>query len=383
MNLKSVLYMLVLWSSSLFSQENVEVLSILPSEVSETSGLIFHNGSLITHNDSGNSPQLFEIDTTSYQITRTVTISNVENIDWEDLAQDENYIYIGDFGNNSGDRQDLNILKILKSDYDNSDSVTAEIINFLYEDQTDFTSSEDSDFDAEGFFSLGDNLIILTKQWQQNGTVAYKVPKLSGAFLAERLDSYQVNGLVTGATYNQNTNQLSIVGYSQFLFPFYVLVDDVQENAIFEGEKTKTNLNIGQAQVEAITLVGAEQFYISSEDFSNPPLVNSPSRLFTFSLDSEEEENPPGEENPEGENTPDEELVVYKTFGSQSLNYSLITNRAVTGMGVFDVTGRMVTYIPLERISTDPIDISSFNQSLYYLTFFLIDDAISVPFFRD
>ncbi|MDT0539503.1 hypothetical protein [Croceitalea sp. P059] len=382
--MKKLVYVILLfYSVQIWSQADIVEVGNLPQQIIETSGLLSYNGKLITHNDSGNAPELYELDITTSQITRTVSVANVVNIDWEDLAQDENYIYIGDFGNNTGDRQDLNILKILKSDYDNSDSVTAEIINFLYEDQTDFTSSEDSDFDAEGFFSLGDNLIILTKQWQQNGTVAYKVPKLSGAFLAERLDSYQVNGLVTGATYNQNTNQLSIVGYSQFLFPFYVLVDDVQENAIFEGEKTKTNLNIGQAQVEAITLVGAEQFYISSEDFSNPPLVNSPSRLFTFSLDSEEEENPPGEENPEGENTPDEELVVYKTFGSQSLNYSLITNRAVTGMGVFDVTGRMVTYIPLERISTDPIDISSFNQSLYYLTFFLIDDAISVPFFRD
>ncbi|MDT0621295.1 hypothetical protein [Croceitalea vernalis] len=382
--MKKLVYVILLFCSvQIWSQADIVEVGNLPQQIFETSGLLSYNGKLITHNDSGNAPELYELDITTLQITRTVSIANVVNIDWEDLAQDENYIYIGDFGNNTGDRQDLNILKILKSDYDNSDSVTAEIINFLYEDQTDFTSSEDSDFDAEGFFSLGDNLIILTKQWQQNGTVAYKVPKLSGAFLAERLDSYQVNGLVTGATYNQNTNQLSIVGYSQFLFPFYVLVDDVQENAIFEGEKTKTNLNIGQAQVEAITLVGAEQFYISSEDFSNPPLVNSLSRLFTFSLDSEEEENPPGEENPEGENTPDEELVVYKTFGSQSLNYSLITNRAVTGMGVFDVTGRMVTYIPLERISTDPIDISSFNQSIYYLTFFLIDDAISVPFFRD
>lgn len=382
--MKKLVYVILLFCSvQIWSQADIVEVGNLPEQVFETSGLLSYNGKLITHNDSGNAPELYELDITTLQITRTVSIANVENIDWEDLAQDENYIYIGDFGNNSGDRQDLNILKILKSDYDNSDSVTAEIINFLYEDQTDFTTSEDSDFDAEGFFSLGDNLIILTKQWQQNGTVAYKVPKLSGAFLAERLDSYQVNGLVTGATYNQNTNQLSIVGYSQFLFPFYVLIEDVQENAIFEGEKTKTNLSIGQAQVEAITLVGADQFYISSEDFSNPPLVNSPSRLFTFSLDNEEEENPPGEENPEGGNIPDEELVVYKTFGSQSLNYNLTTNRAVTGMGVFDVSGRMVTYVPLERISTDPIDISSFNQSLYYLTFFLIDDAISVPFFRD
>ena len=377
----TVCILLFFGSSFLWSQSDITEVGNLPQLIFETSGLLSYNGKLITHNDSGNASELYELDVNTLQITRTVTITNAENVDWEDLAQDSNFIYIGDFGNNSGDREDLSILKIAKSDYDNSDSVTAETINFLYEDQTDFITTTDSDFDAEAFFSLGDNLIILTKQWQQNGTVAYRVPKLPGAFLAERLDSYQVDGLVTGATYDENTNQLSLVGYSQFLFPFYVLIEDIQNNTIFGGDKTKTNLTIGQAQVEAITLFDNNQFYISSEEFSNPPLVNSPSRLFTFTLDSEQEENPP-EENPNGENQ-EEELLVYKTFGSQSLNYSLNTNRAITGMGIFDISGRMITYVPLERLSDSPIDITQYNQSLYYLTFFLIDDAISVPFFRD
>lgn len=377
----TVCILLFFGSSFLWSQSDITEVGNLPQLIFETSGLLSYNGKLITHNDSGNASELYELDVNTLQITRTVAITNAENVDWEDLAQDSNFIYIGDFGNNSGDREDLSILKIAKSDYDNSDSVTAETINFLYEDQTDFITTTDSDFDAEAFFSLEDNLIILTKQWQQNGTVAYRVPKLPGAFLAERLDSYQVNGLVTGTTYDENTNQLSLVGYSQFLFPFYVLIEDVQNNRIFGGDKTKTNLTIGQAQVEAITLFDNNQFYISSEEFSNPPLVNSPSRLFTFTLDSEQEENPP-EENPNGENQ-EEELLVYKTFGSQSLNYSLNTNRAITGMGIFDVSGKMITYVPLERLSDSPIDITPYNQSLYYLTFFLIDDAISVPFFRD
>lgn len=366
----------------LWSQSDIIEVGNLPQQVFETSGLLAYNGRLITHNDSGNAPELYELDPNTLQITRTVIISNVANTDWEDLAQDDNFIYIGDFGNNNGDRQDLRILKIAKTDYDSSDTVSAETINFLYEDQTDFTTAENSDFDAEAFFSLGDDLIVLTKQWQQNGTVAYSVPKLPGAFLAERLDSYQVNGLVTGATYDEVNNQLSLVGYSQFLFPFYVLIENVQNSAIFNGTKTKTNLAIGQAQVEAITLLSDEQFYITSEEFSNPPLVNSPSRLFTFTLDSADGENPP-EGNPNEENPKDEELLVYKSFGATALSYRLNTERAVTGMGIFDASGRMVSYVPLEFISEEPVDISTYRQSLYYLTFFLVDDAISAPFFKD
>ncbi len=361
------------------AQSDIAAIGQLPELVKETSGLLFYNGKIITHNDSGNAPELYEIDPTELNITRTVTVNDVVNTDWEDITQDENYIYIGNFGNNNGDRQDLHILKISKSDYDNRDSVTAERIDFLYEDQVSFDTMENSDFDAEAFFVLGDDLIILTKQWQSQGTVAYRVPKLPGAFLAERLDTYQVDGLVTGATYNSATNELFLVGYNQFLFPFFVAIANIQTEAIFLGEKVKTNLSIGAAQIEAITLFGNNQFYVSSEEFINPPLVTSFSRLFSFSLDSEEEENPI---DPIPIST-NEVLVVFKTYGAQTLSYSLNTDRIVVAMGVFDATGKLIKYVPLERIRTAPIDISSLNQSLYYLTFFLVDGELSAPFFKD
>ena len=114
MGIKSIFYFFFFWCVSSFSQENIEIVGALPDTVSETSGLIFHNGKLITHNDSGGRPELYEIDTTSLEITRTVTIENIENIDWEDIAQDDTHIYIGDFGNNGGDRTDLKIYKCLK-----------------------------------------------------------------------------------------------------------------------------------------------------------------------------------------------------------------------------------------------------------------------------
>jgi hypothetical protein len=33
-------------------------------------------------------------------VLRTVAITNATNVDWEDIAQDASYIYIGDIGNN-------------------------------------------------------------------------------------------------------------------------------------------------------------------------------------------------------------------------------------------------------------------------------------------
>ncbi len=353
-------------------QSDISAVGALPEQVIETSGLIHYKGRLITHNDSGGNPELYELDPETLEITRVIQITNAENTDWEDITQDETFIYIGDFGNNSGNRRDLVVYKVPKSEYDRGTTVQAERITFVYEDQTTFDATENSDFDAEALFTLDDHLVILTKQWQSQGTVAYRLPKLSGAFLAERLDDYPIGGLVTAATFNSANSTLYLVGYSNFLVPFFVQVKSVTGNTIFGGEIIKTNLEIGSAQVEAITQFGNGAFYISSENFSNP-LVNSTSRVFVFGLDENEPEEP----------EPEKELIVFKSPGADLLNYRLNTERVLFGRGIFNSVGQMVTYTPLEEITSKPIDLSGLPQALYYLVFFYSDGIIYAPFFKD
>mgnify|MGYP007089475796 FL=1 len=147
--------------SSLGQEYSLMEKFVLPSEVEETSGLIFLNGKIITHNDSGDDPNLYEIDTISGTILRIINITNATHIDWEDISQDNTYIYIADIGNNNGDRDNLIIYKILKSDFISSTSVTAEQITFSYEDQTDFTSQpNNSNFDAEAIAVYEENIFI-------------------------------------------------------------------------------------------------------------------------------------------------------------------------------------------------------------------------------
>jgi hypothetical protein len=146
--------------------------------VSETSGLLFYNGKLITHNDSGDGPKLYELDTVSGNVSRTITITNATHVDWEDIAQDETYIYVGDFGNNNGDRTDLTIYRILKTDFNSSSSVSSEVITFSYEDQVDFTTNPyNHNFDAEGFSVYNNELIIFSKNWASDDVKAYSIPK--------------------------------------------------------------------------------------------------------------------------------------------------------------------------------------------------------------
>ncbi len=394
-----ILIFFLLISLILTGQQPSQELGPMPDIVFETSGLIFYNGKLVTHNDSGNTPQLFEIDTVSLEITRTVTLKNVENVDWEDIAQDDLYIYIGDFGNNLGTRQDLAIYRIAKSDYNGSDSVMAEVINFEYEDQVDFTNVGNSDWDAEALFVLNDQLIVLTKQWQSEGTIAYSLPKTPGSYMAKRLDSYDTDGLVTGATYNPTTESLHIIGYNRFLQPFVFRVEGVNENAIFEGTVSRSNFEIGQAQVESIAYADSNTYFFSTEFFAsaNPP-INFDSLLFSFkpkeTVEEEEEEEEEGEEGEEGEeeegeNEEEEEdggednesrLTLFRPFGSIFLNYRLNTDSEVFGMSVFDTSGRLISNLPYDEIKDNRVDISNLEGAVYYLTFYTSEGLVSKPF---
>jgi hypothetical protein len=74
----------------------------------------FYNNNIITHNDSGGQANLYEINASTGAVLRTVAITNATNVDWEDIAQDALYIYIGDIGNNFGNRTDLKYIKFRK-----------------------------------------------------------------------------------------------------------------------------------------------------------------------------------------------------------------------------------------------------------------------------
>ena len=96
----SIFFMLAL--PILTCSQQITEITQLHNSIKETSGLIFLDQKLITHNDSGGEPALYEIDTVSGNITRKVFISNAGNTDWEDICNDSTYIYIGDFGNKIG-----------------------------------------------------------------------------------------------------------------------------------------------------------------------------------------------------------------------------------------------------------------------------------------
>jgi len=265
----------------IFSQYNVKLAGNLPDQLSESSGLIFYDNKVVMHNDSGNAPELFELDPITMKIVRTVTIANAENVDWEDMTQDAQYIYIGDFGNHRGIRKDLCIYKVSKAAFDASTTVRAEKIYFSYPDQPTARTAK-SDFDAEALFSLESNLVILTKQWNSQGTTAYRISKDSGAHIATNMGKYHSNGMITGVTYNEKAKKVVMVGYNLLMLPFIIEVSDFSYENLFSGTVKRTNLEIGFIQAEGITTLDDKNYFISSESF---PIMGTRASLFSFSIE--------------------------------------------------------------------------------------------------
>lgn len=370
--------------SRLMGQVSTETVGQLPMELNEYSGHIFFDGNLIAHNDSGNEPILYVLDTLSMQITKRVNVVNAENMDWEDITQDDDHIYVGDIGNNLGTRKDLVIYKILKDDFTGQDEVNADIISFAYEDQENFDDKGESDWDAEAMTVVNNELWIFTKQWVTQGTVGYSVPKEPGNHLAKRMDSYQVNGLVTGATYNELNNDLLFSAYSNTLEPFVIRIKDVDTSGIFDGTVEHISLDIDFAQVEAITAISAQRYFIGSEQFerSNLSISLNPT-LYSLQFSSEEEVNE--EEIPEEEESPnndqeEDRLLLYGTYDSEVLSYDLLSDKSVLAQAIFDTSGKMVRFQLGADIENNNLYLNTLKSGVYYLTVYLGDKVLSEPF---
>ncbi|WP_187270099.1 T9SS type A sorting domain-containing protein [Pontibacter qinzhouensis] len=244
----------------------IETVTVLNEELKENSGLLNLNGTLITHNDSEGEASLYEINTETGAITRTVVVSNAENIDWEDIAQDQEYLYIGDIGNNTGSRTDLRIYRIRKSDYRHSrNTVTANIINFSYPDQDDFTPINTSNFDAEAIIALHDSLYIFTKNWGNRQSTLYALPKVPGTYKAKRHGDFPTEGLITGGTYNSAKAEIMLIGYTP-IQAFAFRINGFSGSNITQGTTQRVELNLPlSTQGEAICPSNDNGYYVSSE----------------------------------------------------------------------------------------------------------------------
>ncbi|MEO6232962.1 MAG: hypothetical protein ABJB11_00205 [Ferruginibacter sp.] len=278
----------------------------LSDSVIETSGLQFVNNFLWTFNDSGGQPELYKTDTNSNTLLQRVYLGGAVNIDWEDIAFDGTYFYVGDFGNNAnGARADLKIYRFPYSAIHDAathpiDTIPAGMIqkiNFSYSDQPlplQAVAANFTKFDCEAMIVDGGKIHLFTKNWVNFVTTHYVINGVTaGTYTALPVETLATNFLVTAADKAPGKKLVALLGYqnSGTANHFLYLLSDYNSGLYFNGSKRNVNLQdvFYMGQAEGITFSSSNYGYITNEKFikyiGSNPIITVTSKLHSFATD--------------------------------------------------------------------------------------------------
>ena len=266
----------------------------LPASLTENSGMIVWNNVIWFINDSGSLPKLIKSDL-SGNVFDTVFIENATNVDWEAITQSETSIYIGDIGNNAGNRHHLCVYQIEKQELLSSGinaHVPAQKRVFTYGDQINFNLPINGhSFDAEALYYEQDSLVLLSKNWNDLYTKRYRFPaSWSDTLTIFPMDSMYVDGLITDVCIDSLTRRVVALGYknngSNFYTSFVYLYFDYLGSKPFSGNKRRIELGnmLTLSQTEGIALIDSVGGFISSEKISS--IITIEPKLFSFDVGS-------------------------------------------------------------------------------------------------
>lgn len=246
----------------------------LPASLAEMSGLLLIDNFLYSINDGGNQNLIQKIDTSSGQIILQIPVIGMANNDWEALAMDDQFVYIGDFGNNDGTRTNLRVIRILKSALiaATASGVQGDVIQFSYPDQRSFVSSTSHNFDCEAFIADGDSLQLFSKNRSNFFTKHYSLAKIPGQHVARLKDSLFIGGQVTDAAKHPYRNEIAFVGYViNSTAAFTYLLFGFPGSDYFKINKRRLNLPAfaTSGQVEGICYTPEGRWFISNERVSS------------------------------------------------------------------------------------------------------------------
>ena len=249
--------------------DSAEIVSkiVLPKIINETSGLEFYNNNFITHNDSGGEPSLYVFNEDG-EIIETIGLNKnpdfeIENNDWEDITNDNEYLFVADTGNNFGNRDNLNIIRVSKG----TDFMVDGIIEISYSDQESFFPRPKHKYDAEAIIVIEDKIALFSKDRENLNTYLYLVDKnQNGSKILTSEVSYNVNTLITGGDYDEDRNLLALVSYNSNGNQYLLLFENFKLNNLENNTFKKLKIPLEQAQIEAVKIIDEKTFWVTSED---------------------------------------------------------------------------------------------------------------------
>jgi len=236
----------------------------LGSDIQEGSGLITWNGQLWTHNDSDVS-KIFALDPHTGGIVKGFDLP-IKNIDWEEMSQDRNFLYLGNIGNNSGERSLLQIYRIKKEAL-LRDKVELDSITFEWPEVKDLGKTRKVNFDCEAMVVMHDSIFLFTKEWKPRPcSRIFKIAAVPGHHTAEYVATIKTRLLVTGANYSEEQKRIVLCGYSWLLKPRLLILtvpDSENLKQIKKGSRVRIKKDF--KQIEGIAQFKGNDYFFVSE----------------------------------------------------------------------------------------------------------------------
>jgi hypothetical protein len=261
-----VLFLILTSSQCEESNEAVRKVMDIPSAAKETSGLGMDDSYIFTHNDSGDGPFVYVLDTIKNNISQRVQLIGAKNVDWEDMAVDAGKLYIADTGDNTSNRF-MNSVYIVDIDSFSTSGVSLrdyEKIDFTFRSKKD----KKKKVNCEAMTVVRDTIYFLSKDAKE--TDVYMLPP--GSDEAEKIGDIKLPFEVT-ACCQIDEDTFAISGYEKLTDTYYisdVVILTIDELSSWRGVEWKSlDLRL-KAQVEGIDYNGG-QLFITSEGIGISP----------------------------------------------------------------------------------------------------------------
>lgn len=241
----------------------------LPKKLKEVSGIALSQDqkTIWAIEDSGNKNMVYGLDRQGNLIA-DVLVENAENNDWEDITKDKaGNFYIGDFGNNDNDRQNLSIIKLDLKDSAQKSTKVVQTTKFHYEGQTEFPPKKSNFlYDCEAFVEKNGNFYLFTKNRSKgfDGTfLVFQIPNKEGDFEAKLVGKLKLEGgyndaAITSASLNSD-NQIVLLTHKNIHILSGFKADDFNSAHI-----QKISLQ-HESQKEAVVFIDSKTIFIADE----------------------------------------------------------------------------------------------------------------------
>ncbi|KFF76196.1 hypothetical protein HX13_00315 [Chryseobacterium sp. P1-3] len=257
-------------NSPVAKNDGLPLLFSLPKKLKEVSGITLSKDkkTVWVIEDKGNKNAIYALNDKGEMLGK-IPVENAENTDWEDIITDsQGNIYIGDFGNNDNNRQDLAILKTDLKDLSQKTTKVIQSTRFHYEGQTEFPPKKSNWlYDCEGFVEMGGNFYLFTKNRSKgfDGTfLVFKVPNQEGDFEAKLVGKLKLEGgyndaAITSAAINSTHDKIVLLTHKNIHVLTGFTADDFSSAKI---QKISLNHN---SQKEAIVFHDDKTLWIADE----------------------------------------------------------------------------------------------------------------------